>query len=101
MHSRYPPNWHEISLKMKEKAQWKCSHCQMQCLKPTDDVSSLSKSERKRKTLNVHHANYKPEDNRPENLICLCTGCHLAQHTRRRGNISVGQLSLDLSFSQS
>lgn len=96
MNSRYPDNWNEIATKLKEKADWKCSHCQMQCIKPNDDVSSLTISERRRRTLSVHHANYQPEDNRQENLICLCSGCHLAQHTRRRGNISIGQLSLKL-----
>lgn len=97
MISRYPNNWQEIARQIKEKAGWKCSHCQMQCLKPNDDVSSLTKSERMRRTLTVHHANYQPEDNRQKNLVCLCSGCHLARHTRRRGNVCIGQLSLNLS----
>lgn len=92
--SRYPDNWDEISLKVKESAKWQCQKCGMQCLKPSDDGSKLSRSERMRKTLTVHHANYQPEDNRPENLIPLCTGCHLSLHTGKKGNVSIGQLRL-------
>ena len=92
--SRYPKNWTEIALKVKETAQWKCSKCGLECLKPSDDVSKLSKSERMRKTLVVHHSNHKPEDNRIENLIPLCSGCHLSYHSGKRGNVSLGQLEL-------
>ena len=92
--SRYPKNWPEIALKIKNKCGWKCSKCGLQCLKPSDDVSKLSKSERMKKTLVVHHSNYKPEDNREENLIPLCSSCHLNFHKGKRGNISIGQLDL-------
>ena len=94
MNSRYPDNWHEIALTLKQQANWKCAKSGLQCLKPNDDASGLSRSERMKRTLNVHHRNYQPEDNRPENLICLCTACHLSCHTRKRGNISVRQLAL-------
>jgi hypothetical protein len=94
LNSRYPNNWSEIALKLKQQANWKCEKCGLQCLMPNDDVSRLSKSERMKITLNVHHKNYRPEDNRPENLICLCTACHLSYHTRGRGNVSIYQLSL-------
>ena len=92
--SRYPDNWDEIALKIKKAAQWKCAKCGMQCLKPDDDISDLSKSERAKKTLNVHHSNYQPEDNREENLIPLCTSCHLSFHSQKRGNVHPDQLSL-------
>ncbi|HEY9693894.1 MAG TPA: hypothetical protein V6D15_16950 [Oculatellaceae cyanobacterium] len=46
------------------------------------------------KTLTVHHANYTPEDNHAENLIPLCTACHLSYHTRKKSSITPGQLSL-------
>jgi hypothetical protein len=42
----------------------------------------------------VHHRNRIPEDNRPENLIALCTACHLSYHNRGQSNVSPGQLSL-------
>jgi hypothetical protein len=93
--SRYPNNWNEIAYQVKEAAQWRCAKCGMQCLRPGDDVSRMSKSERMRRTLTVHHLNYKPEDSRIENLIAVCSADHLALfHSGRRGNVSPGQLSL-------
>lgn len=92
--SRYPKNWTDIALKIKEKCDWKCCKCGLQCFKPSDDVSKLSKSERMRKTLTIHHSNYMPEDNREENLIPLCSACHLSFHQGKKGNISIGQLEL-------
>lgn len=38
--------------------------------------------------------NPKPEFNREENLLPICTVCHLALHAGRRSNVSPGQLSL-------
>jgi len=94
MPRRYPPDWEAISLAVKTEAAWRCRQCRMQCLRPGDDTSKLTKSERMARTLTVHHANYTPEDNRPENLMPLCTGCHLGYHNRGQANISLGQLSL-------
>jgi 5-methylcytosine-specific restriction endonuclease McrA len=95
MTSRYPKNWPEIATKIKQKVHWRCQSCLRQCLKPGDNTSKLTKSERTAKTLVVHHCNYTPEDNREENLMALCTACHLSLHTGRRGNVCIGQLSLD------
>lgn len=92
--SRYPDNWNEIASQKKEAVNWICQKCGMQCLKPSDDISKLTKSERTKKTLVVHHADYKPENNRPENLIPVCTACHLSFHAGKKGNIIIGQLSL-------
>ena len=94
--SRYPNNWNEITLNLKQKAGWRCQKCGLQCLKPSDKTAHLTKSDRAKLTLAVHHRNYQPEDNREENLVCVCTGCHLGYHTRKRGNISIRQLSLNL-----
>ena len=92
--SRYPDNWSEIALRIKQKQDWKWIKCGRRCLHPGEDRSKLSKSETMARTLQVHHANYIPEDNRPENLIALCTGCHLSFHNRSQGNVVIGQLSL-------
>jgi hypothetical protein len=91
---RYPENWNKIALSIKEQAGWRCRKCKMQCIRPGENTSGLSKSERMAKTLTVHHANYTPEDNRAENLIALCSACHLGYHTRKKSNITPGQLSL-------
>jgi 5-methylcytosine-specific restriction endonuclease McrA len=92
--SRYPNNWQEIAFNIKQQSGWKCCKCGMQCIKPNEDTSKLTKSERMMRTLTVHHSNYKPEDNRSENLIPLCTACHLSFHVRGRGNVAIDQLSL-------
>ncbi|MBC1224555.1 HNH endonuclease [Nostoc sp. UCD121] len=92
--SRYSSNWDIIALEVKSKSDWKCTRCGMQCLRPTDKRDGLNRRERSIKTLVVHHRNYTPEDNRAENLAALCTACHMLFHTRRRGNVSPGQLSL-------
>lgn len=96
MHSkeRYPDNWTQIALAIKEEAQWRCAKCGLQCIKPHEDTSKLTKSERTARTLTVHHSNYLPEDCRPENLRVLCTSCHLSYHNRGQSNVSPGQLSL-------
>jgi len=92
--SRYPLNWSDIALEVKQSVDWRCSLCGLQCIRPDDDTSELSRSLRMALTLTVHHKNFLPEDNRRENLYALCTACHLSFHTRRRGNVSPGQLSL-------
>ncbi len=95
-HNRYPPDWKEIATAIKNNANWRCRKCGMQCIKPGDDTLHLTPSERMARTLTVHHSNYVPEDNRPENLIPLCTGCHLSYHNRGQSHITPGQLSLPL-----
>ncbi|MBD2527849.1 HNH endonuclease [Nostoc sp. UIC 10607] len=91
---RYPENWSDIALEVKQSVGWRCSKCGLQCIRPDDDTSELTRSLRMALTLTVHHKNFMPEDNRRENLYALCSGCHLSFHTRRRGNVSPGQLSL-------
>ncbi len=90
---RYPDNWREIAFSVKESAGWRCTKCRQQCLRP-GKKSGLTKSERLKLTLTVHHRNRIPEDNRPENLVALCTACHLSYHNRGQSNVSPGQLSL-------
>ena len=91
--NRYPDNWQSIALLVKESALWCCTKCNQQCL-PSGTKSGLTKSERLKVTLAVHHRNRIPEDNRLENLVALCTACHLSYHNRRESNVSPGQLSL-------
>jgi hypothetical protein len=83
-----------LRYQVKENAGWRCAKCHQQCLRPGKQ-SGLTKSERCALTLTVHHRNRIPEDNRPENLVALCTACHLSYHnegsvqTYRRGNYPV------------
>jgi hypothetical protein len=95
---RYTNNWKEIALQVKEAAQWRCRHCGKQCLRPGEKPKKLSRSEWTTLTLSVHHSDFTPENNSAENLIPLCSPCHMALHgrARRRSNTSPGQLELPL-----
>ncbi len=31
---RYPDNWEEIALQVKEKAEWTCQRCGLECFPP-------------------------------------------------------------------
>jgi hypothetical protein len=93
---RYPKNWSELARAIKESANWRCQKCGRVCLRPGEQTPNWTKSQRKAYTLQVHHWNRDPSDNRIENLAPLCTGCHLSYHRFGQGNISPGQLSLDL-----
>ena len=93
--NRYPTNWKEIALAIKESADWKCRHCGTLCRRPGEQKQlAITKTEIARHTLDVHHANCIPEDNRVENLIPLCKPCHISLHAGRYSNITPGQLSL-------
>ena len=84
--ARYPANWKEIALSVKEKAGWKCQQCGAQCRKPGEPFDTH------RRTLTVHHIDHVPENCELDNLIALCPKCHLradAEHhveSRRKKN---------------
>ncbi|MBD2441357.1 HNH endonuclease [Nostoc sp. FACHB-110] len=90
----YPPNWKQIAIALKDACNWRCTRCDRLCLRPEEKAPHLTLSQRKAYTLQVHHWNRDPSDNRLENLVCLCSGCHLYYHRFGRGNVSPGQLSL-------
>ncbi|MBW4599865.1 MAG: HNH endonuclease [Calothrix sp. FI2-JRJ7] len=91
----YPSNWKELTIDIKNSAEWKCQKCGRICIKPGDTIpSDWSKSRRHAHKLQVHHWDRNPANNSVSNLAVLCAGCHLFYHNRRRGNISPGQLSL-------
>lgn len=63
----YPHDWPDIARRTKEAAGGLCSKCG--CL-----PSSL-----KHINLGVHHKDYNPQNNHPDNLVVLCSPCHLRQ----------------------
>lgn len=108
---RYPENWDTIALRVKEAAQWRCQDCGMQCRTPAEPFDTH------RRTMSVHHVGaphadgtpgdpHDKMDVRPENLLALCSACHLrmdlpihilhAAETRRRKKVAAGQLELSL-----
>ncbi|WGV28875.1 HNH endonuclease [Halotia branconii CENA392] len=88
----YPENWKQLATSIKESSNWRCSKCGRPGLRPGEKNPDLTKP--RAYTLQVHHWNRDPSDNRVNNLVCLCPRCHLSYHQFRRGNVSPGQLSL-------
>jgi hypothetical protein len=80
-----------LAKSIKEKSDWCCDKCGRVCLRPGNKTNSDKPCAY---NLQVHHWDRNPSNNRVENLISLCSGCHLSYHRVGRGNISPGQLSL-------
>lgn len=89
---KYPKNWAEISKAAKEKKNYRCQVCNLQCLRPEDDKSKLTKSEIARRTANTHHINGNGWNNHPSNHFVVCSAHHLAIH--RGEKIILEQLRL-------
>lgn len=90
---RYPANWEEISLSVRERAGWICEHCGKQCRRPgeawLDFAYSLLHQGRtvvsQRPTvytLTAAHMDQNPSNNDPGNLKALCAPCHLKYDAR-------------------
>ena len=109
--ARYPVNWNDIALAIKEAADWRCRDCGMQCRRPGEPFDTH------RRTMSVHHIGvdradgtpgdmHDKQDCRTENLIALCARCHLARdlpshmqnaaRTRRAKRIAAGQVEFDI-----
>lgn len=107
-YSRYPPNWKEISLQIRERAAWRCEWCLAIHGEPHPQTGSIV-------VLTVAHLGVTKEDGSPGdkhdkmdcrdvNLAALCQKCHLnfdrdehmarAAETRRRKKEIGGQLRL-------
>jgi predicted HNH restriction endonuclease len=94
----YPKNWKQIADLIKQQSGYCCQKCQLQCLTPGQSYHHLSRKIRSRYTIQVHHRDRQPANNQPDNLIAVCSGCHLFYHRGRQGNITPGQLSLNLQI---
>ncbi len=85
---RYPVDWEEISLLVRQNADWSCQCCGKQCRRTGESVSeflarspSLPAAEVQmhpiRWCLTVAHLNHIESDCRAENLMAMCAPCHL------------------------
>lgn len=93
--SRYPEDWNDLALAIKKKAHWTCAKCKRRCLEPGQKVPQhWTYSMKMAYTLQVHHWDRRPENCSEDNLVAVCTGCHLDLHRGGLCNVSVGQLSL-------
>ncbi len=91
---RYPDNWNELALSVKEAAGWRCEGCGKQCYRPGERPENLIRSQWMANILQVHHRDYDPTNNSPSNLLPLCSVCHLNVHKSKYSSFSEGQLSL-------
>jgi hypothetical protein len=91
--SRYPANWKSIALSIKEREGWHCYRCGVRCLRPGERLFS---AKGRAFLIQVHHWDCDPSNNVPENLVGLCTVCHLHMHRQKHGSILTGQGGLTL-----
>ncbi|MFI1169322.1 hypothetical protein ACH4UM_38625 [Streptomyces sp. NPDC020801] len=108
---RYPPDWPEISLAIKERAGWRCE-CEGECGRGTHPGRCPNVHEGEAYgtgslvILTTAHLDHTPENCDPANLRAMCQGCHLhydAGHhavtraqTRARALADAGQLAVDI-----
>lgn len=91
----YPDDWDEIAHQVKAEANWICEECGRHCYRPGEKVSN------RQFVLTVHHKDHDPGNCDRENLIALCTPCHLradamhhARTARRTRAMRTGQMFL-------
>lgn len=108
--SRYPDNWREISLSIREREGWRCKWCG--AVNGAPHPVTGSKVVLTVAHLGTEHGDGRPGDKhdkhdvRPENLAALCQRCHLnydrdehmanARETRRRKKLATGQQELPM-----
>lgn len=93
--SRYPKNWPKIALAIKEREDWHCYRCGVRGLRPGEKLIS---AKRRAFLIQVHHWDCNPANNSLENLVALCTVCHLHMHRKHHGTITIGQRTLVLDI---
>ncbi len=63
----YPPDWSQISLRVRQRAGFQCEQCRLVLAAPHT------------RFLDVHHRNGLKHDGRDDNLQVLCIACHASQ----------------------
>lgn len=73
--ARYPPNWDELALAIKEAAGWACvgSPAYPDCRARHGELHPATGS---KVVLTVAHLDHTPENIDPANLRCWCQKCH-------------------------
>lgn len=100
--SKYPPDWKAISLRIRERAGWKCELCGIAQGQPTKSGGPV--------VLTVMHLNHDTTDNRDDNLKAACQSCHIrydAEHhatnaraTRTRKRIAQAEATGQQTFGE-
>jgi hypothetical protein len=113
---RYRPDWKDFSHTIKCEAKWTCQRCGKVCRQKGESIEAFANRLFKPQSeawkdalihpqkycLTVAHLDQDPSNDAPENLLALCTKCHLtydrphltANAWAKRGR--EGQLSLEL-----
>lgn len=113
--SLYPPDWREISRRIRERADGRCE-CMGECglhnrtrgpRRCEERHGESAKWAKGRVVLTVAHLNHAPSDCREENLKAMCNRCHLrmdskhhqrnAATTRQKKKEAAGQQRLELA----
>jgi len=79
---RYPPDWRQISLRIKQRAEWQCG-CLGECGRThTGRCVAIhlgpAPASGKRVVLTTAHLDHTPENCADDNLRAMCQACHLA-----------------------
>lgn len=67
---RYPPDWPEISKRIRQRAENRCEFCGAENYQPHPVTGS-------KVVLTVAHLDHNPQNCADENLKALCQRCHL------------------------
>lgn len=100
--ARYPKDWPAISLRVRERAGWRCEgspdypSCRAENGKPNPATGA-------RVVLTVAHLDHRPENCADDNLRAWCQRCHLnydrkhhMSNARRTRETKSGQRALDV-----
>lgn len=100
--NRYPADWKDISLRIKERAGWQCE-CEGECGRGThlercpNTHGNPAYGTGSKVILTTAHLNHTPENCDDDNLKAMCQGCHLHydkdHHTQTRANTRKLKLS--------
>lgn len=98
--ARYPKDWKAISLRIRERAGWRCEgspafpDCRAANREPHPVTGSIV-------VLTVAHLDHQPENCADENLRAMCQRCHLnydkhhhAANARKTREAKIGQGTL-------
>lgn len=95
--SRYPPDWKEISQRVKERAGWRCQ-CEGECGRSHggrcqahhgDDFYPSGKPRKRPVTLTTAHLDHATSGTDESRMRAMCEACHLrydADHHRRNAS---------------
>lgn len=76
--ARYPKDWKQISLRIRERAGWRCEYVDAngyRCRAAHGEPHPFTLS---RVVLTVAHLDHQPENCDPDNLMAMCQRCHNA-----------------------